>query len=373
MNLDFEGKFNVILKNLIKGHSVELTRSEDWFTPLFEDPAELYMREKIISHLLLHGGYLTEDGTRKSRYKIPNLELMQLFHSQLDEYLSRYPISDETISILSKALLDQNYAAFGDEVIKCLHDVYLIDNINDTEKYKRQQNGKIISGNYPLEIHIHRLLWKVFMSMSEGRCFYAKKYSGEKGDPADSEIDSEYFFDFIFSPKWAEGNAHFVFELKTETAGRKDFLLNSLVGLHQIFEKNYHKDLLPYENTKAIVNFGITANATNLSLLIYKMNIKEENYQSAEKLMYQEFNATKGPDNGTVVAHSDVKEHEIDMFNSHKTYNQKARKRRKGTEFKIRKNISTHLWDLIHNPSKFNETVVQTNPVQISTALNTKK
>jgi hypothetical protein len=370
MNFGFEGKFNVILKNLTGGYSVEFPRLEERFAPMLNDPTEPDMREKILFSLLLHGGYLTEESKGNNRYRIPNPELTKFFHRQLDKYLNRYPITTDTISILSKALLAQNYTAFGEEVMKSLYDAYNKDKTLPEDKFRKDKAGNIFKGNYPLELHIHRLLWKVFDPVNEDKVFTIRQESGGRGDP---EADDGFFRDFIFSPKWAEGNVHLVFELKTEAPDRKGFLLNSLVGLHQIFEKNYLRDLLPYENTKAILNIGIVANGTHLSLLTFKTNIKDEKYQSAEKLKYHEFNMVKGVNNTMSVVSSNITEHEIDIFNYPKIDGSKTRKRKSGTEFRVRKIIRSHLEDLINTTSSFNQTVVQTNGTQNSTTANPKK
>jgi hypothetical protein len=96
LNIGFEGQFNYILKCLLKEKPAEFDGLEKGFVPLLENPSDSDKRGKILINLLLHGGFLTIYGDKKNKLvKIPNLELTDLFHSQLDEYLSGFPISKQ--------------------------------------------------------------------------------------------------------------------------------------------------------------------------------------------------------------------------------------------------------------------------------------
>jgi hypothetical protein len=380
MNLGFKGKLTYTLKKLVQGLSVGL---EQGFVPLLMDPSDPPMREKIISHLLLQCGFLVGDGTESYSARIPNFELMHLFQSQLDSYLSRHPISNETISILSKSLLDQDYTAFGEEVMKSLHVVHEEDANTTTPSERNKRRGnEVMPEHYPLEIHIHRLMWKIFSPMTNDKIFLVRRERGGKEKLIRGKKIHGYYINFIFSPMWADGNFYYVLELNTEGLYMENLRKCTLVGLKQIFDQKYHRDLLPIENTKAIINVGIAANDEKLSIGIFKTNINNGEYQSADKLLYQEFSSTKSANDTISVSSSNVTEAEIDIFHCLKQDVGKdsnitnagisincteVTNDSDDTNNKVRKTISLQLEDLIENPSKFNDTGAQTNAAAGST------
>jgi hypothetical protein len=351
MNFGFQGDFNVILKNLTDGRSVEFISKDKKFAPLLMDPTKPNMREKIIFHLLLHGGFLTKDGSRSNHYRIPNKELTDLFHSQLDEYLSKYPISDETVSILSKALLDENFTEFGAEVLKWLYQFYNADDDTiDEKKFRADGSGNILPQKYPLESHMHRLLWKIFKAINKEGYFRVMHEWG--ADPEDEVKEEGYDLDFIFSPRLDKTKPHIVLELKTTSPKRRTLWHSSLYGLKQIFEKNYHRDLLPFGSTQGITSVGITANTTELSLAALKINVNQGRYDSAENLTYQEFNITESTNGTLSFIQSNITEAEIDMLH----YPNRTTRMNTG---KISHNICQRLEDLIHNSTELKVKVAQ--------------
>jgi hypothetical protein len=387
MSIGFEGQFHYFLKNLIDGVPAKFVEPNPGYVPLFEDPSDPDQRGEILINLLLHGGFLARyDKDDEKFVKIPNLELTDLFHFQLDKLLKRFPISKYRISCISKALLDQNFTAFGIETMGGLYDCCVKDTSTpDSDKYRTKGKGKdesIVPEYFPKELHIHRMLSKVFFTMKKERIYEVRVENGEKGNPIDEENKNGFYRDFIFSPKWAKGDTHFILELKTEKTDREGYLKNSLRGLRQIFDENYHRDLLGYEKTKAIVNIGITASNRTLSMATFKVYIDEESYKSADKVKFQEFNATKDANNTIVIAHSKIKEAEIDMFfclqqDAGKGSNMtnagiatnctEVANVANSTNTKIQKTIGYQLGYLIANPSKFNETDAQTNSAAGST------
>jgi hypothetical protein len=351
MNFGFEGDFNVILKNLTDGDSVEFISSDDKFAPLLNDPTEPNMREKIIFHLLLHGGFLTKDGSRSNHYRIPNAELTDLFHSQLDKYLSKYPISRETVSTLSKALLDENFTEFGAEVLKWLYQFYNADaDTIDKKKFRADGSGNILPEKYPLESHMHRLLWKIFKAINKEGYFRVLREWG--ATPEDEDDEEVYDVDFIFSSRLDKAKPHIVLKLKTTSPKRRTLRHSSLYGLKQIFEKNYHRDLLPFESTQGITSVGIAANATEVSLSSLKINVNQGRYHSAENLTYQEFNVNKGINGANLIDKSNITEVEIDMLHY------PSRTTRKNTD-KIIHNICYRLEELMDNSTEFKVKVAQ--------------
>jgi hypothetical protein len=390
MNLGFKGQLTADLKKLAQRQSVELKEAEEGFAPLLMDPSEPQTREKIISHLLLHCGFLAKDGTDSNSVRIPNNELTRLFQSQLDSYLTRHPISDKTISVLSKSLLNQNYTAFGEEVMKSLHVIYEEDAkiTPDLKRFKsRSKKGSteriVMPENYPLEIHIHRLMWKIFYPMKKkDKIFFVRREVGGKGELAEDKNVDGYFIDFIFSLIRNDGDFHYILELKTEGPDMEELKKCTLVGLKQIFDQRYNRDLLPIENTKTIISIGIAANAKKLAMNTFKLNINKGEYKSADKLLYQEFDSTKSANDTISVSCSNITAAEIDIFHCLKKDAGKDSNMTSAgiainctevanattdTNSMVEKTISLQIGDLIENPSKFNDTGTKTNTAAGST------
>jgi hypothetical protein len=193
LSIGFEGEFNRFLLSLTKNNQAIFNQKQDYYPPMLEDPAVSNHREKIIFHLLLHTGYLTVDNRNTRYFKIPNKELLGVFRKQLDYYLKNFPISDELISDLSNALLDQNYANLGDVIMKSLYayssEVDATKNFTSKEEVEFNAKYKVGHGrmtleqrkSYPQEAHIHNILWRAFDRVSQDNTFMVEQEFGKKG------------------------------------------------------------------------------------------------------------------------------------------------------------------------------------------------
>jgi hypothetical protein len=153
---------------------------------------------------------------------------------------------------------------------------------------------------YPQEAHIHNIIWRAFDRVNEDNTFMVEQESGLNSVFSSSgEYINGTFSDFRFTPICAKDGTNFVFELKTEQNDRKGLLYNSLLGLGQIFGKNYHKSILPLKSTESIVSIGIAANTTHINLAILDIKTLGGNYISADKIICMAFKVTKS-DNGTI-------------------------------------------------------------------------
>jgi hypothetical protein len=274
-------------------------------------------------------------------------------------------------------LIDLNHTAFGVETMGALYDFCIKDTSTPiNKKFRTDNDGKVIPGYFPKELHIHRMLSNVFMTLRKEGIYEVREESGENAIPVYGKNKKGFFRDFIFSLIWAKGGVHFILELKTESPERKGLQKNSLRGLKQIFDENYHRDLLAYEKTKAIVNVGVTASNSTLSMATFKVYIDDESYKSADKIKFQEFNATKAANGTILVAHSKIQEAEIDIFCCLKQDDGKDSNVTNAgiainctqvanvaddTNTMIQGTIGYQIGDLIANPSKFNETDAQIN------------
>jgi hypothetical protein len=137
-----------------------------------------------------------------------------------------------------------------------------------------------------------------------------------RSNPTDEEDEEGYFIDFLLSQKLENKKVHYLLELKTKSKNRKGLVYNSLLGLKQIFERDYHNDLLPLNDTQAVVNIGIAANTTNTCLSILKIPVHAGNYGRPENLTWQNFFVTKDADNNTRSDHLAQKYEEINISKS---------------------------------------------------------
>jgi hypothetical protein len=55
--------------------------------------------------------------------------------------------------------------------------------------------------------------------------------------------------DLYFTPINGPNNVHVIIELKTENFQREGMLYHSLLDLKQIFDKNYHRNILKMRDT----------------------------------------------------------------------------------------------------------------------------
>jgi hypothetical protein len=359
LSIGFQGAFKTFFLNLIKGTPAEFEESrKTWIAPLLEDPTNPYSRERIVFFFLLHGGYLTKDSRKRDCFKIPNKELLALLKDQLDDYLKNFPIPEETISTLSKALLDQNYEALGDGIAKSIHDYSLMDITPANKKFRK---GYSIEGEklkyYPLDVYIHHLLWKVFESINKDNCHHAKSECGAKGGSNTSDNCKEEVLSTnnSFSSVCAKDGVHFVFNFQPNSEYSTGMKHNSLFALKQIFDKDDNEEILPFENTKAIISIGINANAHYLGLSILKINASAGNYTTAEKLMFQEFKVPKGTDNSAVIIRSNKEEAKIDIKVSAKEAEGGDNIKSNYNNRETMKSISSQISDLMEDPSKLKE------------------
>jgi hypothetical protein len=317
LSIGFQGRLTRFLLSLIRNNQAEFEERDEHFPPMLEDPARSNHGDKIIFHLLLHVGYFEVDKRKDRCFKIPNKELLGVFEEQLDDYLKNILVSDELISDLSRALLDQNYTKLGDEIMKSLHTHSLKDDFNKDDDAAFNERYKVGFKNmskekrnfYPQELHIHNILWKAFEIINEENSCSIDQESGRKGvfSAFGKYVNGSYPY-FKFPSICAKNGVNFIFELKTEQHDSKGMLYNSLFGLKQIFDQNYHKPILPFKSTESIVSIGIAANATHLNMAVLEIKTATGKYAKADKLLCMEFKVTKG-DNSTIrVDHSSVKE-----------------------------------------------------------------
>jgi hypothetical protein len=317
LSIGFQGSFTRFLLSLIRNNQAEFEERDEHFPPMLEDPARSNHRDKIIFHLLLHVGYFEVDKRKDRCFKIPNKELLGVFEEQLDDYLKNILVSDELISNLSRALLDQNYTKLGDEIMKSLHTHSLKDDFDKDDDAAFNERYKVGFKNmskekrnfYPQEVHIHNILWKAFSIVNEENSYSIDQESGQKGvfNAFGKYVNGSYPY-CKFPSICAKNGVNFIFELKTEQHDTKGMLYNSLLGLKQIFDQNYHKPILPFKSTESIVSIGIAANATHLNLAVLEIKTATGKYAKADKLLCMEFKVSKG-DNSTIrVDHSSVKE-----------------------------------------------------------------
>jgi hypothetical protein len=364
-SIGFEGDFNFFLLELNRGFSAKFSIQEEKekYAPMLTDPTKSANRKNLILYLLLHGGFLTEDCRKGKNYIIPNLELVSLFEEQLQEYLTKFPIEQMRLTTLAKALKDEDFKELGEEVMRSLKEhslKYTVKEfLNETHSEKEVKNK---DPNFQSELYIHNLMWKVFSHETLNTPFHAVHERGSKESNYDSKkgkgnktnsgrVDSNstqpndtsnkdkkkpktksqkdkaknkeelkkmnpgYFIDFLISPKWATDKVHYALELKIELKGKEEGLLHySLFGLRQIFQRDYHRDIKPFQDTEAIVSIGVAANTTHASFSILKIPVLGGNYGRQGKLICQSFYIPKKPDDNITVKHTEQKEFMLDIF-----------------------------------------------------------
>jgi hypothetical protein len=90
-------------------------------------------------------------------------------------------------------------------------------------------------------------------------------------------------------------------------------LYNSLYGLGQIFQNNYHKSILPLKNTESIVSIGIAANTTHINLAILDIETSRGKYTNADKIICMAFKVTEADNNTIRVDHPYILEANISI------------------------------------------------------------
>jgi hypothetical protein len=303
---------------------------------LLHDPADPNERMMVIFHFLLHCGYLTRDIRGGDYFKIPNYENRYKLKDKIKEYLRSIPIYNLNISELAIALENENFDSFGAQVMDSVHynsrhykyvDPKTHEEIPkfryDPEKDNRENE------RYPLEGYIHNLLVQTFKSKWEHNdYFYMNEYGFQGGDPKylildslDSPKDprqSGMRMDFYFIPINGLRKVHVIIELKTESFWRKGMQYNSFLGLKQIFDKNYHRNIMKRKDTEAIINIGMAANSTHCCLSILKTEILKETYYGLDQLKplkYYGFEIVKGDNNSTTVGRFGQGEENITINN----------------------------------------------------------
>jgi hypothetical protein len=332
MNFGFEGKHNNFILDLCRDTPAYYPEKDSTLVPLFENPTDLDIRKQVIFHLLMYGGYLTQDSRRDKCYRIPNREIFSALVEQMNKYLRSLSFDRRCISELGSAMYARDVEKIGDETLKSLYNKFLSYKFDDIKQ-----------GNLVIKNHIHFLLWQVFEPLSKGSNFlvqleFGSRNSKTKGlkpingvnannssEPSDKDSSKSsedgYRIDFSIVPSDGKNKAHFIFELNTPSLNETDMTYNALKGLRQIFAKDYLRHLRPSKDTKEIVSIGVATNTTHLSLALLEINVANGNYTGVKKIKLQDFWIVKDSQNGAAGDHSKAKEFKIDIFTNATLWN----------------------------------------------------
>lgn len=303
----------------------EFPSLDESYAPFLHNPSDPGQKINVVFHLLAHGGYLTRVMEREKYFKIPNFEILSKIQPGIREFYQKIPIFGVDYTELAEAVEKEDFVTLGEQITKSLHNASLHYEYRITEDgsvvFRLRDDAAEIKENkvnesFVLEAYIHQLLvltfqekWKhndYFLVSKDGKQMQAKDLIPKKKTIKEaflSEDQKGMRIDLSFTPKRSQTNTHVRIEVKPELKNTKGILYNSLSSLKQIFDSNYHQDIIELKDTKEVINIGIAANTTHCCLSILTTEIKGGTYFKVDKLKHYGFRIVESGNTTVKVDH----------------------------------------------------------------------
>jgi hypothetical protein len=269
-SIGLDDKFSYFLQNLAQGSPTHYADYDSDFAPLIEEPSNLSERGKKMFHLLVHYGYLTLESKEGAKFKFPNKEIEYVFLKKLSEYLDSYKFGDEYVTDLLKAVATEDFESLGKILTKFVK-----------EFVDKDAKNKNISEHY-----MHNLILNILVKLHLTKKYVIKSELGMEG----IRENRGKIMDIIIAAQKGDKKTHYIIELKRSVKNDdKEVENKALVGLKQIFNRDYFEILLPDSNTEAIIAMGLATHYHNLCLAPLKVYFAHGNITNLDNLKHQRF------------------------------------------------------------------------------------
>jgi hypothetical protein len=317
--MGYTGMFHQFFVFLFLGNSSYYAVGTKKIYPLLLTPINDDQRGKIAFYLLLHNGYLTRSEGEVDHFKIPNNEIKEEFTGMITEYLRQISKKIETSKLL-RATKSENFQELGEEITNSLHTLYI-----------DRKEGK----NNPDESVIHDMIFAYLHELQKSEDGYQvirehgggqrrtspdksnetesdvnksdeKKPNEKKSNEKKSDLDASstktsndsilgnrgYRIDIHLRPKSGDSKTDYVIELKSHIKDDERIFDKALVGLLQIFQNDYLRDIKTSKETKAIVTMGIAAHFDKICMVTLKVNVVKGLIHEANTIEVRKFEIT---------------------------------------------------------------------------------
>jgi hypothetical protein len=280
--------------------------------PLLLNPADDEERGKAAFYLLLHNGYLTRSKKGDNFFKIPNNEIMSEYKLMVKEHL-RSVCKGVDISALLAATKTENIDAFGREVTKSLYGLYL----KRKEGYIHFKEQEIQDMMYHYLLELEELedgYIVVSQDGEDGRLKMQKKDAVQDSNLDDSNYEAKdqkdnrepgIRMDLHLKPKSKGKKAHYVIELKRHLEDDESISEKALVGLKQIYEKNYIRHMIMEADTTAVITMGLATHFDKVCLATLRVNVVNGMISGADTVYFHKFEITGKNKNDVEVKQGD--------------------------------------------------------------------